>query len=1430
MEIHNMNTTFTAKSTFQEGLVMDFAPDNTQATILTSALNATLLTFNGNEMSLQNDMGNGRVETAYLPEGYIPVGTCEFGDIIYIVSYNPLTNQSQIGCFPSPERNISSEEIYYAGGGGFQSLNTTEFQELTGGSPNGTLKNTSVKKVLIDSKKLNPGDKYIIYSDNNGISGNTNCLSDLASNTKHGDDPKNIKLHIVSIDDTGKITYLDSTTKWYDVGEGNKYYIDSQANKDVNGNKVPDIDSYRNLLQSGWSIFSSKVSGKLAILAELETIETFSCSYELTLIESGGESYTERGNIRYKSYQIHILPEWTKKQDGKDLSYILVTKSEFNNNYIKEDEKGNVINNTYKYKATNNISSSISGGYEKSDIKEDGINIGSVEIPYQEKIDDTWVKITSPSFVYTMDITPAMNFGRLDYLTVTIEIDFNKVGTGEVELTEWKYHNSGTTSIIQYGVNIYPKPQWEVENIIMQFSDNIGLVGEYKLDGKKSYSGTHIEYFGLDGEAYNYKFSRQNSVDFDPPETIRHPGTLVENSTGIDVNKSDTYCEYNGEIYNNDARTLYSGYLYLVKIIVNQRHSKNNTLKSATTEYRWYWTNSMFNEYFYQVKDFKDLNFELILNGEALFKSNALYQWKQKELNNLATEFGEGENWKTYSANAQYIGKDRAGNINMYMNAGLQNNYDCFNLNRDSLETIDLEIWLASAKISYNLPDNQYQFSDKETSVSDIPYLSLQNTTIKNGTELLTTKFNYLDNPTSLNASKIVDITKNITDGFNIYFVGTNTSEELEEVEGEPKTQAPYFKTTLDKCYYRTETDNKAITLSMQAILFNKAYVQDIYSGSVQVPVYTPIINSLEDLKALGISHKVSANMVSLAFNSAMALSNRKDDFSGIDLHYDESTMSFDCALEDDNKYGFSTDNRVVNVSNDVDFIDKIWGNASPRLSLFFPVFLGGFGSNRKDKGTKDYNAVNGSANSYANVRKWQSYRSWVNNRYPSNPTANNSLLTQGAFDIDGDGNFSNVKNETTISFLGMKYKEGMTVLNSAFVDSYDTSGFLQKDLRKSSTNEYGEKMYDFSYYDNFAYQLYLILSNTYHKGKRIEDTDINIKNYVRNGNYTVELLKNIVVKLQENSKHNILLRGIPFYEGKDGNSIMQGFNKINPEGVTKAGVNNITLKLLEYAKNHEVKIQVKSQPLSFLNTDVNAYIMRNGILIPSKNLANNFYIYQNGELQQYANKLLTFPLSDVTTNLQYLIGSTEHAYKLQGADVKVSYHETDFDKAYNYYLQQLRDNLGSNYEESYYSEWEAQQRVNAILNQAMAYMDETAYGYSKERIVLDVMYNEFLTNVVYYEISHNTQGGQVYIVKVNTSYDFNKHIKKGTMVPEDHYKIDSYFNLNKFKYENGLVLDQANSFSTFGARDNTDTGRNCAFGGFIRDIVVDLNYQVVQR
>lgn len=287
------NTIMTAKNTFAEGLIMDFAPDNTQATCMTSALNATLLTANGNEMSLQNDMGNGRVETAFLPEGYIPVGTCEFGDIIYVVSYNPLINKSQIGCFPSPERNISSEEI----GGLEQVLTWSDFQ-AGDGTPNGRLKASSVKKILYDSNNMSSGDKYIIYSED--ITSNSKYLSDYGNKShQHNKFPKLVKIHVVSIEESGKIVYLDSTTKWY----SNNFYIHSGGKKTSEGKL--DIDSYRTMVSSAYSIFSSKVSGKLALLVELEKITGFSCSWEpyVTKIESG--------DIEYTTYSIYWNFNWT---------------------------------------------------------------------------------------------------------------------------------------------------------------------------------------------------------------------------------------------------------------------------------------------------------------------------------------------------------------------------------------------------------------------------------------------------------------------------------------------------------------------------------------------------------------------------------------------------------------------------------------------------------------------------------------------------------------------------------------------------------------------------------------------------------------------------------------------------------------------------------------------------------------------------------------------------------------------------------------------------------------------------------------------------------------------------------------------------------------------------------------------------------------
>jgi len=62
--------------------------------VLSDCLNGTIVTMSSNEVILQNDMGNRRVDHAYLPNGYVPVGMKEYGGIIYIAAYNPINQRS----------------------------------------------------------------------------------------------------------------------------------------------------------------------------------------------------------------------------------------------------------------------------------------------------------------------------------------------------------------------------------------------------------------------------------------------------------------------------------------------------------------------------------------------------------------------------------------------------------------------------------------------------------------------------------------------------------------------------------------------------------------------------------------------------------------------------------------------------------------------------------------------------------------------------------------------------------------------------------------------------------------------------------------------------------------------------------------------------------------------------------------------------------------------------------------------------------------------------------------------------------------------------------------------------------------------------------------------------------------------------------------
>ena len=248
-------------NTFDGGLVMDLNPMTTPNNVVTDCLNSTMITYDGNEFILQNDMGNGRVETAKLDAGYIPVGIKEYGGIIYVASVNPLTNKCQLGSFPSPERNFTTDEISKSP----IILQTSDF--FTKG-----LNTMYVRKELLDGEenKLRPGDKFII-----GSTGINDSLNDILSDYKTKG-KRILRLHLAILDDDNNISYIED-----EVNHVDGYWI-----YPLSGDEVDDTE-----LLAGqnpkypYNVYKNKVSGKLLLIAELETPKTFNTSVDVYKVE-----------------------------------------------------------------------------------------------------------------------------------------------------------------------------------------------------------------------------------------------------------------------------------------------------------------------------------------------------------------------------------------------------------------------------------------------------------------------------------------------------------------------------------------------------------------------------------------------------------------------------------------------------------------------------------------------------------------------------------------------------------------------------------------------------------------------------------------------------------------------------------------------------------------------------------------------------------------------------------------------------------------------------------------------------------------------------------------------------------------------------------------------------------------------------------------
>lgn len=550
---------------FTKGMILDFSPENTENKVLTHALNATLLTFNGNELSLQNDMGNSRVESAYLPDGYIPVGTCEYGGIIYIVSYNPLEDKSQIGCFPSPERVISRDEL------GLEEVCITKdfFQEIDKGIITGKI-NHNTQYVLLKNSNLNPGDKFIIYADNI----QNEKLKDLYYKSQPVSNPV-IALNVVSIEDSGKIVYLNNTVKQYSKGDYSYHILQSQLDKNNKFTEInTDIDSYRDVLNSGYNVFRSKTSGKLAILAELIMIDSYSVTHRLELHKDASNKIKE--GIFDIILHTEVTPEITKEnyRTVPKLQYYYLKNSQgylqtgtetitlFNNNIINNSINSTKLSALYE-PIDSNISNDLETTLNTSDFK---FPKASTYHSILKNYEGNFNEITNE--IYTKFIKD--KYHRIDITQIKDEQYFIS------KEAKFYYYNEFADSYLLFTEDtLIDKYEYYIKH-------NNNIYNDVKRDTK--YQGQIL--YKIKNEIRN----ADTSIIEDPQiEKYKEQKIYIyREATSSDINQKLYYTTDGGHTYNELVGDKESGITYYTLTVESNYVSVGNVINNPTGIYYYY--------------------------------------------------------------------------------------------------------------------------------------------------------------------------------------------------------------------------------------------------------------------------------------------------------------------------------------------------------------------------------------------------------------------------------------------------------------------------------------------------------------------------------------------------------------------------------------------------------------------------------------------------------------------------------------------------------------------------------------------------------------------------------------------------------------------------------------------------------------------------
>ena len=554
---------------FTKGLQTDTHPMVQGNDTLSDALNATFVTMNGNEVVLQNDMGNRRIDNAFLPVGYEPVGIKEYGGIIYVAAYNPITNKSQIGSFPSPERKINHLDNPNLKG----ELNLSDLNDSYNKNGINYLTRDSLLIPLTKDTSLHAGDKFVVYGsvDSSNITNYNNSYSNKAKT------PKN-KLYTLALgvlnsqnefvditktlvrwgNDNKIIKFGEDATDIYKFNTG--YFIASSLPDDLSNMTQDDQQLLQERLKCSANTYSYKLVGPLYLKATLNHISGF--NYNIYGVKNGdtGNAYT----IWIEADIIYNCP------DGINIS----DTDNNGNEYYKSFEEG-VSDFEFFTLYSNSGITTIDNTFPKPTTKYDPItNLYSAKVVKKYKIEST-----NNDYNYTIAVYSGISNVYLKELSNSGTINLSKLGSNTVELTEWRFSNNyeKQETTLTYSFNAYPEYGKTFDNLQFKFTPYENNNGTWNFNSTNAKT--------IPGQLYNGRVTTQ----------------LSWNAVGL------------------EPRTFYK-----VEYSYNEVENGNPTPKTPT-ETRWFLTTELFNECYNLsldtgVKDFGNSNDDSYSNIEALLK------------------------------------------------------------------------------------------------------------------------------------------------------------------------------------------------------------------------------------------------------------------------------------------------------------------------------------------------------------------------------------------------------------------------------------------------------------------------------------------------------------------------------------------------------------------------------------------------------------------------------------------------------------------------------------------------------------------------------------------------------------------------------------------------------------------------------------------